>query len=65
MYLINNSKNTACVLHSSGTHRIYFNRSRKGTKQYIYKGKYNLALSRLLLFGYVECTEVVFNAWFK
>jgi hypothetical protein len=65
MYLINHSKNTACVLHKSGTHRIYFNRKRKGTKQYIYKNKYNLALNRLLYFGYIECTEVVFNAWFE
>lgn len=65
MYLINANQNKACSLHKDGTHRIYFDNRRKGTKLYIYHGKFDFVLNRLKSFGYKECSEQIFYKYFK
>ena len=64
-YLINTNFNTACSLHKDGSHRIYYNNKRKGTKLYIYHGKYDYVLKLLKSFGYEICDETIFNNYFK
>lgn len=64
MYLLNKRQNKVCSLHKDGTHRIYFNNRRKGTKLYIYHNKFDFVLNRLQSFGYKECDEIEFNNYF-